>query len=381
MDVVRGHGRARARRGQPGRPQRRAVDLGVPRRSLLALEVPTYRRPDALPALRRRVAKPEKPGSRPIAREPWPKRAAAWPPTASDAAPTTGPTSRAGRRRRARARAARTVQGTLEDGAGAAWPAASRVAVAGAGRTDAGVHALGQVASFDLPRAMPPADLLRALNALLPDDVRVLRRARRRPTGSTRGGAPRSQALPLRARHRTGAAARRAGAWPATCPGRSTRSACPRPPPLFVGRHDFASLASSGGSVTHHRAHRDALGGLASEEARRSSTRSRPTASCARWCAAWWAGWWRRAGARAPVEDLRRRAARPRPPRLAARRPTPAGSRWCASTTRRRRRADKIGLRQPHVPAGPARRRSLGLRGAARSCAPSTSTACPATWP
>ena len=44
--------------------------------------------------------------------------------------------------------------------------------MAGSGRTDAGVHALGQVASFALASAWDPADLLRALNAVLPEDVR-----------------------------------------------------------------------------------------------------------------------------------------------------------------------------------------------------------------
>jgi tRNA pseudouridine38-40 synthase len=47
------------------------------------------------------------------------------------------------------------------------------VAVIGAGRTDAGVHALGQVASFSLDRAIDPAALLRAMNARLPPSVRV----------------------------------------------------------------------------------------------------------------------------------------------------------------------------------------------------------------
>lgn len=48
------------------------------------------------------------------------------------------------------------------------------VAVTGAGRTDAGVHALGQVASFRLGHPIPPAALVRALNARLPGEVRVL---------------------------------------------------------------------------------------------------------------------------------------------------------------------------------------------------------------
>jgi tRNA pseudouridine38-40 synthase len=48
------------------------------------------------------------------------------------------------------------------------------VTVAGAGRTDAGVHALGQVASFKLTSAIAAGDLMQALNARLPEDVRVL---------------------------------------------------------------------------------------------------------------------------------------------------------------------------------------------------------------
>ncbi len=48
------------------------------------------------------------------------------------------------------------------------------VSVHGSGRTDAGVHALGQVASFHLPAALPPANLCRALNAFLAPDLRVL---------------------------------------------------------------------------------------------------------------------------------------------------------------------------------------------------------------
>jgi tRNA pseudouridine38-40 synthase len=49
-----------------------------------------------------------------------------------------------------------------------------RVVVTGAGRTDAGVHALGQVASAVISHALDTASLRRALNAMLPRDVRVL---------------------------------------------------------------------------------------------------------------------------------------------------------------------------------------------------------------
>jgi tRNA pseudouridine38-40 synthase len=51
-----------------------------------------------------------------------------------------------------------------------------RVVVHGSGRTDAGVHALGQVAHADVPRAfLPPAKWHAALNANLPPEIRVLR--------------------------------------------------------------------------------------------------------------------------------------------------------------------------------------------------------------
>ncbi|WP_348261195.1 tRNA pseudouridine synthase A [Telmatobacter sp. DSM 110680] len=44
----------------------------------------------------------------------------------------------------------------------------------GSGRTDAGVHALAQVASFPLQARIPPANLLRALNRTLPGSIRIL---------------------------------------------------------------------------------------------------------------------------------------------------------------------------------------------------------------
>jgi tRNA pseudouridine38-40 synthase len=44
----------------------------------------------------------------------------------------------------------------------------------GAGRTDAGVHALGQVAKVGIPLSLPPENLVKALNGNLPDDIRVI---------------------------------------------------------------------------------------------------------------------------------------------------------------------------------------------------------------
>jgi tRNA pseudouridine38-40 synthase len=65
----------------------------------------------------------------------------------------------------------RTVQGEVE--AALEKLAGKRIPVVGAGRTDAGVHALGQVASFRTAIDLEDAELLRALSSLLPRDVRV----------------------------------------------------------------------------------------------------------------------------------------------------------------------------------------------------------------
>ena len=65
-----------------------------------------------------------------------------------------------------------SIQGLLED-ALARFEGAP-VSVQGAGRTDAGVHALGQVASVHVTCAHDTATLTRALNAHLPDDIRIL---------------------------------------------------------------------------------------------------------------------------------------------------------------------------------------------------------------
>lgn len=64
-----------------------------------------------------------------------------------------------------------TIQGLLEEAL--AKFAGERVIAHAASRTDAGVHAEGQVASFKLARAWRGADLRRALNANLPFDIRV----------------------------------------------------------------------------------------------------------------------------------------------------------------------------------------------------------------
>ncbi len=58
----------------------------------------------------------------------------------------------------------------------------TRVVVHGSGRTDAGVHALGQVAHIDVPRdRVPLAKWVSAINACLPHEIRVLRATRAKP--------------------------------------------------------------------------------------------------------------------------------------------------------------------------------------------------------
>jgi tRNA pseudouridine38-40 synthase len=71
------------------------------------------------------------------------------------------------------------VQEKIESVLARYFPSAPRLH--SSSRTDTGVHALGMVAHFEIPRAefkMPVARLALALNAFLPDDIRVLSAAR-----------------------------------------------------------------------------------------------------------------------------------------------------------------------------------------------------------
>src|SRR4030042_4839188 len=65
-----------------------------------------------------------------------------------------------------------TIQGVLENGILKITGEHSRVI--GASRTDAGVHALGQVAAFRTESMLDPETIKKALNALLPQDIRIL---------------------------------------------------------------------------------------------------------------------------------------------------------------------------------------------------------------
>lgn len=65
-----------------------------------------------------------------------------------------------------------TIQGELEQAIEKI--ACQPVTVIGAGRTDSGVHALGQIIAFDLEWSHGPDALLRALNVNLPEDIGIL---------------------------------------------------------------------------------------------------------------------------------------------------------------------------------------------------------------
>ncbi len=69
-----------------------------------------------------------------------------------------------------------TVQGMLE--AAVERISQQRVLVVGAGRTDSGVHAAGQVVHFQIESRLTTTDWQRALNAVLPADIAVRRIAR-----------------------------------------------------------------------------------------------------------------------------------------------------------------------------------------------------------
>jgi tRNA pseudouridine38-40 synthase len=67
---------------------------------------------------------------------------------------------------------AATIQGTLATAIGRVT--GEKVLPQGSGRTDAGVHALGQVATFPTESPIPAANLVKALNDVLPPSIRVL---------------------------------------------------------------------------------------------------------------------------------------------------------------------------------------------------------------
>jgi tRNA pseudouridine38-40 synthase len=121
------------------------------------------------------------------------------------------------------------------------------VPVHGASRTDAGVHALGQVASLKLEHPISAHALGRALNAKLPDTVRVLDVCETAPDFHARYAA---RAKTYHYRLLTGAIAgpfERRWAW--HVPGPLVLDSMRRAMTCLVGTHDFVAFRAAGGST------------------------------------------------------------------------------------------------------------------------------------
>lgn len=132
-----------------------------------------------------------------------------------------------------------TIQGLLEDRL--ARLLRQDITLFGAGRTDSGVHALGQVASFATGRQVPLDGLRRGLNARLPEDIRVLS-AEEAPEGFHARSDARGKEYAYRYSRGEVTSPFRA---PFVCPVRGglDLEAMRRGAAAFEGRHDFTSLA------------------------------------------------------------------------------------------------------------------------------------------
>ena len=139
-----------------------------------------------------------------------------------------------------------SIQALLED-ALARFEGAP-VTVHGAGRTDAGVHALGQVASVRLTAPHDTATLVRALNAQLPSELRVLSVEEVAADFHARFSA---RAKTYRYQIRNAPIAdpfTRLYEW--HIPETLNRDAMTQGALTLVGTHDFAAFQSAGGEVS-----------------------------------------------------------------------------------------------------------------------------------
>ena len=119
-----------------------------------------------------------------------------------------------------------------------------RVVVVGAGRTDAGVHAGGQVASLVTGSSIPTAGLKRALNALLPADMHV-RRVREAPPGFHARFSAIRRTYRYRMTTRRGPISRRYAWLRRELPPAAARGAARKP---WLGRHSFHALTQGEGA-------------------------------------------------------------------------------------------------------------------------------------
>lgn len=146
----------------------------------------------------------------------------------------------------ARQDGARTVQGALEEGLAALFRAPVRTRAAS--RTDAGVHALGQIVGVEPVLPIPPEGILRALNSRMPRNVGVLAAW---PCALPGGGAvdPRFYNAGKTYRYRLRCTTHRVPItdrfeWHLGRP--LNVAAMQAAAPAFVGEHDFAGFRASG---------------------------------------------------------------------------------------------------------------------------------------
>jgi len=142
----------------------------------------------------------------------------------------------------------RGVQDQVETALGKLFPNASRVQ--GSSRTDAGVHSLGMVAHFEVPREefrMPMRHLILAVNACLPEDIRVLSAVRAKPDFNARFDATGKQYRYVVWNHPVMNPLERTQAWHVPRPLNlvGMREAATH----FIGRHDFRSFTANRGDV------------------------------------------------------------------------------------------------------------------------------------
>ncbi len=119
------------------------------------------------------------------------------------------------------------------------------VKVVGASRTDAGVHALRQVASLSTESAIQPVALGRALNALLPAAVRVMDTREADPDFSARRSATGKRYAYLIDRGRYADPFLRRFAWHFPQPLEASQVAAGLR--LLRGKHDFSSFCAAAG--------------------------------------------------------------------------------------------------------------------------------------
>jgi len=112
----------------------------------------------------------------------------------------------------------------------------------GSGRTDAGVHALAQVASFALAAPIPAENLQRALNRTLPSSIRILEARTVRSTFHARHSAV-AKTYEYRI-FREAICPPTIARYVYVCPWRMDLELLQRAARLFEGEHDFTSFAA-----------------------------------------------------------------------------------------------------------------------------------------